>query len=104
MRVGQIYSIQGEVVKRGDGIFSKFRVELAKRRELKNQWGLDPGCRADFDISSQGVGGLARGWIFFAADAAHSAPCSRQAIADCRTFLKFIFLICTLKIRINLHS
>ena len=46
MGVGRIYSIQGEVVKRGgggggggEGIFSKFRGELAKRGELKNSGG-----------------------------------------------------------------
>ena len=37
--------------------------------------------KADFDIFSQG------GWKFFAANAAPSAPRSRQAIAYCRTFL-----------------
>ena len=38
--VGRIYSIQGEGSKGGEGIFSKFRGELAKRREIKNSGGV----------------------------------------------------------------
>ena len=50
MGVGRIYSIQGEVVKRGEGMFSKFRGELAKRggvKKFRGVWTLDEAmaCR-----------------------------------------------------------
>ena len=53
--------------------------------------------RADFDIFSQGVRGLARGVGNFSpltllTRRRCAAPRLRQAIAYCRTFLKFIFL------------
>ena len=53
--------------------------------------------RADFDIFSQGVEGLARGVgnfspLMLLTWRRCAAPCLRQAIADCWTFLKIIFL------------
>ena len=49
--VGRIYSIQGEVVKRGEGegIFSKFRGELAKRGSSKIQGGFGPWMKLCFN-------------------------------------------------------
>ena len=49
------------------------------RRNLK----MAHPARADFDIFSKGVRGLARGLEIL-----------RQAIADCRTSLQFLLLIC----------
>ena len=43
--VGRIYSIHGGGAQKGgggEGIFSKFRGELAKRGELKNSGGVGP--------------------------------------------------------------
>ena len=60
------------------------------RRNLK----MAHPARADFDIFSKGVRGLARGLEIFRCSLGAAAPRLRQAIADCRTSLQFLLLIC----------